>query len=231
MEQVAENVWVMRFPLRLLGVAIGRNVTIIRLASGKIVIHSTAPFMPADVAAIRQVGEPGWLLDATRFHDSFVEEGRAAFPAVPYLAPGDLAKGTAGETAPLTPAPSEWAGELEVLELDGMPKVREHVMFHRPSRTLIVGDVLFNFGRGASGWTRFFARHVMRLKEFIGMSPFFRLMIRDRDAFRSSVAAMMRWDFDRVIVGHGEIIARGGKERLRDVLSLAGVAPPEFERP
>jgi glyoxylase-like metal-dependent hydrolase (beta-lactamase superfamily II) len=108
--------------------------------------------------------------------------------------------------------------------------VREHVLLHRPSRTLIVGDVLFNFGRGGSVWTRLFARHVMRLKKFIGMSPFFRLMIRDREAFRSSVAAMMRWDFDRVIVGHGGIIERGGKERLREVLVTAGLAPPEFER-
>ncbi len=231
MLHIADNLWLLTYAKKLLGVEIGRVVTLMRLRDGRLVIHSTAPFTPADVAAIRKLGEPGWLLDATLFHDSFAVEGRAAFPNLPYLAPGELAKGTAGETAPLTPAPSEWAGELEVLELGGMPKVREHVMFHRPSRTLIVGDVLFNFGRGASGWTRFFARHVMRLKEFIGMSPFFRLMIRDRDAFRSSVAAMMRWDFDRVIVGHGEIIERGGKERVRDVLSLAGVAPPEFERP
>ena len=230
MIEIADNLWVLRYPLRLVGVAIGRTVTIIRLASGKLVIHSTAPFTPDDVACIAELGQPGWLLDATRFHDSFVEEGRAAFPELPYLAPGGNLKG-GRDAAPLTPAPPEWASELDVLELSGMPKVREHVLFHRASRTLIVGDVLFNFGDGASAWTRFFARHVMRLEKFVGMSPFFRFMIRDREAFRSSVATMMQWDFDRVIVGHGEIIERGGKERLREVLVTAGVAPPEFERP
>jgi hypothetical protein len=85
--------------------------------------------------------------------------------------------------------------------------------------TLIVADLLFNFGRGGSLWTRLFARYVMRLKNFIGMSPFFRLMIRDRQAFRRSMATMMAWDFDRVIVAHGGIIERGGKARLREVLT------------
>lgn len=231
MEQIAENVWVLRFPLRLLGVAIGRTVTIIRLASGKLVIHSTAPFNHADVAAIRALGQPGWLLDVSLFHDSLAKEGRAAFPDVPYLAPEGFSKASGVPTESLVRLPTEWRGEIEVLELGGMPKVREHVMFHRFSRTLIVGDVLFNFERGASGWTRFFARHVMRLKKFIGMSPFFRLMLRDRDAFRSSVAAMMQWDFDRVIVGHGEIIEHGGNERLREVLASAGLAALEFEQP
>ena len=230
MEQLAENVWVLRFPLRLFGMAIGRTVTIIRLASGRLVIHSTAPFTPAHVAAIRQLGEPAWLLDATLFHDSFTAEGSAAFPGVPYLAPEGFSKVSGVTTAPLTPPPLEWAAELEVLELGGMPKVREHAVLHRPSRTLIVGDLLFNFGPGASGWTRFFARHVMRLKKFVGMSPFFRLMIRDRAAVLRSVEAMMTWDFDRVVVGHGEIIANNGKQRLQEVLAAAGVAPREFEQ-
>ena len=226
MEQIAQNLWVLRYPLRLMGLAIGRTVTIIRLGSGKLVIHSTAPFTPADLVAIRELGEPGWIVEATRFHDSFAQEGRAAFPGVPYLAPPGFANVGRGMTEPLTPAPREWAAELEVLELGGMPKVREHVLFHRPSRTLIAGDLLFNFGRGASGWTRFFARHVMRLKKFVGMSPFFRLMIRERTAFQSSVQRMMDWDFDRVIVAHGEIIQESGKERLREVLQSAGLAPP-----
>ena len=230
-ERIAENLWVLRYPLRLLGVAIGRTVTVIQLASGKLVIHSTAPFTPADVAAIHALGEPGWLLDATRFHDSHSRAARAAFPEVPYLAPEGFPDPTGVNTTPLLPAPAEWSPELEVIELEGMPKVREHVFFHQPSRTLIVGDLLFNFGRGGSAWTRFFARRVMRLKKFLGMSPFFRLMIRDRDAFRRSVGAVMGWDFDRVIVGHGEMIERDGKERLREVLVTAGVAPPEFEQP
>ena len=225
MHHVAENLWVLRYPLRLLGVEIGRTVTIIRLANGKFIVHSTAPFTAADLGAIRAAGEIAWLVDVSNFHDSLAREGRAALPDVPYLAPEGFSKYSGVATDPLSPAPAEWTSDLEVLELAGMPRVREHVMFHRPSGTLIVADLLFNFGRRGSLWTRLFARYVMRLRNFIGMSPFFRLMIRDREAFRRSMAIMMAWDFDRVIVAHGGIIERGGKARLREVLRAAGLEP------
>jgi hypothetical protein len=225
MTELASNLWVLRFPLRLLGVEIGRTVTIIRLASGKVIVHSTAPFAAEDLGAIRTAGEIGWLIDVSNFHDSLAKQGRAALPDVPYLAPEGFPKYSGVATDLLSPAPAEWSTDVEVLELAGMPRVREHVMFHRPSGTLIVADLLFNFGRGGSLWTRLFARHVMRLKNFIGMSPFFRLMIRDRQAFCRSMATMMAWDFDRVIVAHGGIIERGGKARLREVLTAAGLEP------
>ena len=225
MIQVAENLWVLHFPLRLLGVEIGRTVTIIRLANGKLIVHSTAPFTADDLAAIRALGDIGWLVDVTNFHDSHAKEGRSALPDVRYLAPEGFSKYSGVAAEPLNPAPAAWRSEIEVLELAGMPRVREHVMFHRASGTLIVADLLFNFGRGGSLWTRLFARYVMRLKNFIGMSPFFRMMICDREAFRRSVAKMMEWDFDRVIVAHGGIIERGGKERLREVLQEAGLEP------
>ncbi|MBA2524838.1 MAG: hypothetical protein H0V18_03500, partial [Pyrinomonadaceae bacterium] len=176
---VAENIWVIKYPLTLLGLEFGRTVTLVRLASGEMVIHSTAPFTASDIAAIRRVGEPAWLLDATLFHDSFAQEGQRAFSELPYLAPQGFSKVSAVNTSPLVPAPAEWVGELDVLPLAGMPKCREHLFFHRPSRTLIVCDCLFNFGKMPSKWTRFFLRNVMRLRDGIGMSAFFRFLIRD----------------------------------------------------
>lgn len=172
---------------------------------------------------MNKLGKPAWLLDVSLFHDSFAREGAAAFPNIPYLAPEGFSKVSGVITEQLAAAPAEWDGELQILELAGMPKVREHVMFHRPSRTLIVADLLFNFGRGESVWTRFFARYVMRLKKLVGMSPFFRSMIHDKEAFRASIERLMEWDFDRIIVGHGEIIQHNGKEQLRQVLATFGI--------
>ncbi len=51
------------------------------------------------------------------------------------------------------------------------------------------------------------------------MSLFFRLMIKDRAAFEESLRPVLRWDFDRIIVGHGEIIVFGAKERVSELLS------------
>ena len=218
MQQLAENLWLLRYPLRLLGLQIGRTVTVIRLTNGKLVIHSTAAFTAADVAKICVAGEPAWLLDATRFHDSCAAEGRAAFPDATYLVPETFPDRERLRATVFTQAPAEWAGEVELRRLDGMPNVQEHAVFHRASRTLIVGDLLFNFPQDASWWTRFVARWILRLDRLAGMSPVFRSMIRDRGAFHRSMEDIFAWDFDRVIVGHGNVIEFGGKDVLRRVV-------------
>jgi hypothetical protein len=225
-QQLAENLWLLRYPLRFLGMQIGRNVTVVRVASGAVVIHSTANFTADDQQRIRGLGEPKWLLEATKFHDSFSRAGRAAFPELAYLVPEEFPHAEKLNAQPLT-APAEWGDELQVRRIEGMPSVQEHAFFHAPSRTLIVADLVFNFGEDAPRWTKFLARHFMRLPNLSGMSLAFRWMIRDKTAFLRSIAEIMRWDFDRVIVGHGEIIQSGGKERIRLVLEKVRPDPPD----
>jgi hypothetical protein len=73
--QIADDVMVMSFPLRAFGIDLRRNATLLRLADGRVVIHSTASFTQNDVAAIRRFGEPAWLVDATLLHDTFAKKG------------------------------------------------------------------------------------------------------------------------------------------------------------
>ena len=84
MNAIAENLWTMQYPLTMLGVHINRTVTLIKLRSGELVIHSTAPFSPEDVASISALGEPAYLVEALNTHDTFAKEGHAAFPNIPF---------------------------------------------------------------------------------------------------------------------------------------------------
>src|SRR5437764_7016271 len=85
--QIADDVVMMSFPFRVFGIDFARNVTLLGLGDGRVVIHSTARFTKENVTAIREFGEPWWLVDATLLHDTFAKEGRAAFIGLPYLAP------------------------------------------------------------------------------------------------------------------------------------------------
>lgn len=209
MEAIAENLWVMRFPQSLLGAEIGRTVTIVRLASGELVVHSTAPFSANDVAAINALGKVRWMLDATNFHDTFAAKGAAAFPEAVYLAPDGFS--FQGKATPLGKVPAEWRGELEVIPLGGMPSLNEHAFFHVPSKTLILADLLFTFGPTASGWTRFLFRFASGIKAYPAMSRLFKAQIKDQASFEDSLKRLLALPFERVIVGHGEIIESGAK--------------------
>ena len=90
--------------------------------SGELVIHSTGPFTPGDVAAILRLGKPGWLLDAMLRHDTFAKQGREAFPRIPFLAPEGFTEVVDFPTELLIPAPAAWGDELKVLRLEGIPE-------------------------------------------------------------------------------------------------------------
>jgi hypothetical protein len=222
MKELAQNIWVLPYSLRLIGADLRRMVTAIRLRSGELIIHSTGPFTPGDVAKIIGLGKPGWLLDVMLRHDTFAKHGREAFPNIPFLAPEGFSEVVGFSTEPLIPAPTAWGDEVEVLRLEGIPTMQEHLVFHRTSRTLIVADLLFNFGPGTSAWTRFLVLCAVGSRHHPGMSRPFRMAVKDKAAFQRSIATLTKWDFDRIIVGHGEIIATDGKRQLARALKEAG---------
>jgi len=215
--QLSDDVVLVSFPWRTLGIDFRRTVTLLRLSDGRLVIHSTAPFTEGDVAAIRGFGEPAWLIEATLLHDTFAKEGRAALPGLPYLAPDGFANVSGVLTGSLCPPPSDWKGEIDVLKIDGAKK-KEHVLFHRRSRTLVVADLFFSLPPETRGWPRFFARHFMRLPRLFGISAFFRLTISDRRAFERSVNALLDLDFDKLVVAHWEPLLSGAKRSVEQAL-------------
>lgn len=224
MQPVAENLWIQHYPLSMLGGHQGRVVTIIRLASGQLIIHSTGPFTAADVTEIHALGTPGWLVDSMLRHDTFAKEGRAAFPDIPYLAPRGFSDGAQVPTQPILPTPQEWNPEIRVLLVDGMPAAQEHVFLHAPSRTLIVADLVFNFP-ASTGWTSFMRRTLMGVKEHPDSARLYPMQIKDRPAYDRSIRELLTWDFDRIIVGHHAVLETNGKQRLKSALARKGMLP------
>lgn len=224
MKSVAENLWTLHYSLPLLGDYLGRNVTVIRLSTGDLIIHSTGPFTPEDVAAVHAVGRPAYLVEAYNKHDTYAEEGSAAFPDVPYLAPAGFSELAKFPVGLLDPPPAAWAGEVDILELAGKPKDPEFVMLHRASGTLIVADLLFNVTKEAPFGPRLFGSLAVRSDEHEpGLPRPETMAIADKAAFRASLDTVLGWDFDRIIVAHGEPIETGGKAKLAAAVQEAGL--------
>lgn len=222
MKALSQNLWLLTYPLRLLGVDMRRHVTVVRLDSGDLVIHSTGPFAPQDVKAIHTKGRPAWIVEAMLSHDTFSREGWSAFPEVPFLAPAGFSERVAFPVQPILPPPPEWSGQLEVLRVEGNEIYGEHVFFHPASRTLIVADLAFNFSDDEPFWTELLLKVAVGSEHCPGMARPFRHAITDESAFCDSMRAMMAWDFDRVIVGHGDIIETGGHAAIQRMLEHAG---------
>lgn len=113
--------------------------------------------------------------------------------------------------------------ELPFVQLEGMPKVNEAVFFHRASRTLFAGDLVFNI-EPPGGFRAWLLLVMFGVYRKLGMSFPFRFLIRDREAFRRSAAELLALSFTDLVPTHGAPVQGDAKERLRSALAAAGYA-------
>ncbi len=215
MKQLHSDLWVTDSPLRFLGLEVGTRMTVVRLPGPKLLLHSPIAAAPDLVRDVKALGPVAYIVAPNRLHHLFVGEWQRTCPdALLYVAPGldtkraDLAiAGVLGDE----PEP-DWQSVVDQVLVGGFP-FNEVVFFHRPSATLIATDLAFNVGSSSPPLTRL----AFRLGGTYGrLSPTLleRLLVRDRAAFRHSLERILEWPFDRVVVAHGEVPEKGGREEL-----------------
>jgi Domain of unknown function (DUF4336) len=218
---LAPDLWVAEAPLRWLGVELGRRMTVIRLSCGELLVHSPAQ-LTADLRdALGDLGEVRFVVPASRFHGHlYMEQYRDAYPKVELLAAPGLERrrkdltfdGHLGDN----PDP-RWGKDVDQLAFPGSRFLTEIIFLHRPSGSLILGDLCMNLGPDRP----LLSRAYVRLDGVAGrfaMPRTIRLTVRHRDAARHSVERMLEWEFDRVVTGHGDVVETGGRQAFSEAL-------------
>jgi hypothetical protein len=218
MKEIATGLWVHETPLRFRGIEVGRRMTVVRLPSGGLLVHSPAELNADLRETLAELGEVRFVVPASNMHGHlFMEQYRDAYPGVElFSAPGledkrkDLAfDGSLGDE----PDP-RWSDNLDQAAVLGHRFVTEIVFLHRQSGTLIIGDLCFAIDESAPVWMRALARTARSYRR-PSPTPMFRFGFRDKVAARRSLDRILGWEFDRIIVGHGEIVETGGRDALR----------------
>ncbi|HYY74467.1 MAG TPA: DUF4336 domain-containing protein [Solirubrobacterales bacterium] len=220
--ELVPELWVVETPLRFLGVEVGRRMTIARLRAGGLWIHSPARLTDGVRTSLEAIGEPRFVVAASAIHGHvFMEQYRTAYGEVDlFAAPGldrrrkDLAfDGMLGST----PDP-RWADDIDQALFLGH-LIPEVLFLHRASGTLIVGDLVVNERRQTAPFATRFAWRLEGAFGSPGVPRTLRLTTRNRKAARRAVEQVLEWEFDRIIVGHGEIIENGGKSAFAEAMS------------
>lgn len=217
MRQLAEDLWVVERPLRFGGLPLGTRMTVVRLPDGGLFLHSPVALDDALRDALLAVGTPRWAVAPNRFHHLYIGQYRDAFPEIElFAAPGlpEKRPDLRFDAVLADGAPPAWAEHLDVECFAGLPMTNEVVFHHRASRTLLLCDLAFNLGREAPLVTRL-AFRVIGGYGRLAPTLLEKVMIRDREAARASMERILAWDFDRVVVTHGEVLETGGREALR----------------
>jgi len=217
LRQVAENLWVAERPQSFYALPVGTRMTVIRLTGERLLLHSPVVLDPELRAELDSLGQVCFAVAPNRVHHLHAGEVVQAYPGARlWVAPGLERKrpDLVFEAVLTDEAPEEWRGEVDQVFFRGRPYENEVVFFHRASRTLVLCDLAFNFGSRAAAPTRLLMK-LLRSYGRLGPSKLDPLLIRDRRAARESLERILVWDFDRIIVAHGDVLEGGGHEILR----------------
>ncbi|WP_206542662.1 DUF4336 domain-containing protein [Sphingomonas endophytica] len=227
----AEDVWIVDSgPMIASGLSLPIRMTVVRLSGRALLLHSPTPFTPALAAALSELGTVTHLVAPNIAHWTRIAGWQRACPdAIVWGAPGlaeraQVKRGDLRVDRDLSAdAPPEWADTIEQGAITGAAGFSEIWFFHRPSRTLILTDIvqqmeperlppltalIARLSGGAKGTTPRYLRPVLRLGA--GM----------RDTFAHLVALAP----ERVVFAHGTPFTADATARLRDALAWSGVA-------
>ena len=216
MQQLDSDLWVADSSRRFLGLELGARMTVVRLPGPRLLVHSPIAAAAERVHEVKALGPVAYIVAPNRFHHLFVGAWQQACPeASVFVAPGlDTKRPDLKIAGVLTDEPEPgWAGTVDQVLLRGFPLANEVVFLHRPSATLIATDLAFNVGSSSPPLTRL----AFRLGRTYGrLSPTLleRLFVRDRSAFRRCLEGILEWPFERVVVAHGRVSEKGGREEL-----------------
>ncbi len=215
----ADGLWTTDDPTQtFFGLKVGSRATLVRLPSGGLLAYSPIPLTDELRAAVEALGSVEHVVAPNLFHHlsagSWVEAFGARLHAHPKL--GKKRKDLK-EFRPLTDGPDpDWGGALDAHYFVGFDLLAETVFFHHASGTMITADLVENFVDVPDHWFTRMYLTVAGISGKPGISRALAAGFNDRKGARKSVDSMLGWEFDRLVMCHGEIIETGASEVIRE---------------
>jgi len=217
LEQHDDGLWSKPVAQSFLGLHVGTRMTVVRLPSGGLWVHSPIALTAALEDELRTLGPVAHIVAPNLYHHLYAGPMLETFDEARLHARPKLRTKCAGLRidADLTEASaSEFEGVLEAVHIDGT-MLDEVVFVHRPTRTLISADLIENFKSSSHFMTRQYLK-VSGIHGKPGVSRLLRPMFRQRKRARAAIDRLLSADFNRIVVSHGAIMEDAGPDAVRD---------------
>jgi len=197
------------------------RMTVIKLPDGGLWIHSPTPLSDALAGQIQEAGPVRFLIAPNTLHYWWIPDWKKCFPAaMVYATPG--LEGSAKRPLPIDEtlgdvAPRGWAGTIDQAIVRG-DMLTEVAFFHRPSRTLVLTDLIENFEpQRVHSWLYRLMMRVFGAADPDGKAPFDMQLTfwRHRKAVRAAVERIIAWEPERILIAHGRWYESNGTAELR----------------
>ena len=207
---ITEGLWGYEYDLFMFGIVhITVRPLVATLPDGGLWLCSPGPITDALAAQIEALGPVRHLVSPNLYHHRYLGDAARRWPEATIWAPEGLAK----KRPDLPPhkllsaeAKAAWGGVFDLLLIEGNPHLNEWVFFHRPSRALLVTDLLFNLQRW-SGWAASVAYWATGVGDHrLAQTVEWRMLVRDRAATARSARSLVAWEPQLLVPSHGDVL-------------------------
>ncbi|PKY06384.1 hypothetical protein P168DRAFT_325257 [Aspergillus campestris IBT 28561] len=243
---VTSDVITMSLPFARFGhLRFGSRGTLVKMSSGAVAVFSPVSLTPEVREAVTTLGgRVGYIAALDMEHHIHISTWKAAYPDAQVIAPEGLWEKRQAThvyrddpASPFehifTPGRRSVTPEFDAdfaTEYVHAHRSRELVFLHRPSRTLIEGDLLFNlpareqYSRASQSPTGGILTKMVI--PFLSTEPsaswqrmfVWYLLSADTKAFAESMRRIDGWEFNRLIPCHGDVVGNGAKGVFRSVM-------------
>lgn len=195
---------------KFFGLEIGARMTAVDLdGAGSLLVISPIHLTENIAAELKSLGQVRYVVAPNKWHHLYLNDFRSVYPDAQYFcAPGLEKKRADFRFDGVIDSPSNfpWNPHLEHHLVEGASMFSEVVFHHPQSRSLIMTDTGLHICESSPFLTKIVFRLMGGYKKF-GLTYLERkAFIEDAAAFRRSMERIALWDFDRIIVAHGDVI-------------------------
>lgn len=221
LQSFAKNLWLADGPIvRDAGLLFTTRMEIVRLGDGTLWVNSPVDVPPETLSQITHLGQVRYLVAGTPRHVWRLESWHALFPDAQLWAPKPTLFTLKKADLPLTgilgdtPNPG-WADDLDQLAFKGSPFIEEIFFFHRESHTVILDDLIQSHLKVQGDFIRNTLIKIMGVEApRNGVSIDLRLSFLNRQLARQSLERLLSWDFDKLIIAHGNPVLSNARETV-----------------
>ncbi|WP_394838140.1 DUF4336 domain-containing protein [Pendulispora rubella] len=217
---ITDDLWTLEGHIRLSGgMLMPARATFLRLGGDELLVHSPLAIDDETAREVSRIGKVSSIVAPNCMHHLFLRDAMMRWPEARVFGPAGLERKSKGLPFEVLPAEGPMLdGSVAVRRIDGAPSMTEHVFFHPRSRTLLVSDLVFNLHASPGLSLQFFLRLVGAWKK-LAQSRVWKLLAKDRAAASQSVHDVLHWDFDRLVMAHGDIVETGAHAELESALA------------
>ena len=220
-EYQKNKIWIKEYPIHYAGTRFNSRMTLVRLLNGNLFIHSPCEIDQQTKTAIEALGKVEFIVAPGSYHHLYVGSAQRAFPeAEVFICPGIETKNPQLEFDWLLGdrPDKRWADCFEQVLVRGNKYIWEVAFFYKPTRTLILVDLIESFSDATEdvNWLlKLWFRLVYRMWDNPKPAPEYQMGWKDKNAAAKSLNKILSWDFETIIVSHGDLIEGNAKKIAR----------------